>query len=166
MQCCTYLADTLSKLLSAPLLFNRNFFKLGSHARTALHRCGIDGIVSTFNGCANVLKNPQNSNIWPKSSPSSRTMPEDGWGRGGAAVGTGTWINSMSLIPFPSSSRSRILLSRKQGFTEVRGFPFIGPDRRVLNASSLSHIISTRRRASSFLFLTDFDRVSLLVFTT
>jgi hypothetical protein len=118
----------------------------------------MDGIVSTFKGCANVLKNPQNSNIWPNNSPSNRTMPEVGWGRGAE----GTWVNSISPIP----SSSRILLSRKHGFTEVRGFPLIGPDLSVLNASSLSHIISTLSLASSFLFLTDLESVSLLVFTT
>jgi hypothetical protein len=42
----------------------------------------------------------------------------------------------------------------------------MGPDLSVLKASSLSHIISTLSLASSFLFLTDLERVSLLVLTT
>ena len=159
-----YLADTTSKLLLDPLEFNRSFLLFGSHARTALHKWEIDGIVSTLKGWENVHKNPQNSKIWPKSTPSIRTVLGEGMGRDSAV-----WVSTSFSTSFPTFSKLFpwfVCVVWNVDFTELVELPLFGPDLSVLNASSLSQMISTRKRASSFLFLMDLERVSREVLTT
>ena len=141
----------------------------------------MEGIVSTFKGWANVQRNPHNSRICPYCSPSIRTRPLEEHGRGVSCQSSLSFSLSIALTSFSSIPCTSILPSTSPSFpcnstAEEVGLPAkflvecmgLGslPERRVLQTSSLSHMISTRSLASSFLLRIDLDRLSRDDFTT
>lgn len=191
-ECSLLSADTASKERSAPLVCNRNFLKLGSHARMELVRRDIDGTVSTLSGWANVHRNPHSSRICPYSSPSIRTSAFRGQGREVTICVSSPSLPFPSTVTIPSSPSfppslpsliglflSSPLVIEEEEEEEVLELipaclslpslsplsPPLGPDLRALNTSSLSQIISTLSFASSFRLRIDLDRLSRDVLT-